>query len=80
MQVSNTDISSLLMNMQNIQVQEAMKQVEVAVATQVGLDTSNVDLIAPEVAELMAEEIPSIAYSANGSVVNSISSSVEIMA
>ena len=80
MQVSNTDMSSLLMNMQYIQVQDAMKQVEVAVAAQVGLDASNIDLIALEVAELMTEEIASIAYIAEGGIVNSISSSIEIMA
>ena len=80
MQVSNTDMSSLLMNMQNMQIQEAMKQVEVAVAAQVGLETSNINLVAPEVAQSLTEEIPSITYTANGGIVDSISSSVEIMA
>ena len=80
MQISNTDMSSLLMNMQNMQVQEAMKQVEVAIATQVGVDASNIDLVAPEVAEAMAQELSSIAYSADGNIVNASGSSVEIMA
>jgi len=80
MQISNTDMSSLLMNMQNMQVQEAMKQVEVAVAAQVGVDASNIDLVAPEVAEAMAQELASIAYSADGSIINASGTSVEIMA
>jgi len=80
MQVSNTDMSSLLMNMQNMQVQEAMKQVEVAVAAQVGVDASNIDLVAPEVAEAIVEELASIAYSADGSIVNVSGNSLEIMA
>ena len=80
MQISNTDMSSLLMSMQNMQVQEAAKLVEVNVAAQVGAEASNIDLIAPEVAEAMAEMIESIAYTAQGSMVDSVGSSVSILA
>ena len=80
MQVSNTDMSALLMNMQNMQMQEATKLVEVNVAAQVGADASNLSLINPEVAEAIAEQISSIAYTANGAIVDSVSNSVEIMA
>jgi hypothetical protein len=80
MQISNTDMSSLLMTMQNMQVQEVAKQIEVSVAAQVGADASNISLINPEVAEAMAEQISSIAYTAEGGIVDSVSNSVNILA
>ena len=68
MNVSN-DMSPLL-DVKNQQVQEASKQMKANVANKIELQSSNLNLIDPEMAQqLMSQNVP-MAYSANGGVKN----------
>ena len=66
MNVSN-DMSPLL-NVKNQQVQEVADQVKANVANKIEIQSSNLNLIDPAMAEqLMSQNVP-MAYSANGGV------------
>ena len=68
MNVSN-DMSPLL-DVKNQQVQEASKQMKAALANKIDIQSSNLNLIDPAMAEqLMSQNVP-MAYSANGGVKN----------
>ncbi len=59
-----------LLNVQNQQVQEVAEQVKANVANKIEIQSSNLNLIDPAMADqLMAQSVP-MAYGANGAVKN----------
>ena len=68
MQISN---DMAMLNIQNQLAQNSMQMTKAAVATDVMIDSSNLDIIAPDIAQLLSEQIAMpIAYQANATAIS----------
>ena len=68
MQISN---ESAMLNIQNQLTQNSMQLTTASVATQVTMDASNLEMIAPDIAQLVTEQIAMpIAYEANAMAIS----------
>ncbi len=68
MQINN---ETAMLNIQNQLAQNSMQMVKASVSTQVMIDESNLDIIDPDMAQMLTEQIAMpIAYAANANAIS----------